>query len=35
VIRRAIGWSMQEIMALPWDELCAEMDEARVIEGIR
>ncbi len=35
MIRRAIGWSMAEIMAMPWDEFLAEVDEARAIEGAR
>jgi hypothetical protein len=28
-----IGWSMAEIMAMFWDDFCAEVFEARRIEG--
>jgi hypothetical protein len=29
-----IGWSMAEIMAMPWDEFCLEVFEAWKIERL-
>jgi hypothetical protein len=29
-----MGWSMTEIMSLPWDEFIAELIEAREMMGI-
>jgi hypothetical protein len=33
VIASGVGWSMAEIMALPWDQFIAELITARRYEG--
>jgi len=32
-VKRVIGWSMAEIMAMDWREFCLEVFEARRLEG--
>jgi hypothetical protein len=34
-VKREIGWSMAEIMAMPWDEFIAELREALALRGER